>query len=74
MEYCEYCGKEVSNGLFSIIIGYSEGPFYAGDCCGIREHGLVRPELAGPLLSQADYDSRGIPGKVPDRKKQPNEP
>lgn len=55
-ERCEWCGREVPNGRFSVTTGYAESGFLVGDCCGVRSTGLIKPEYAGPLLTQKDHD------------------
>lgn len=65
---CEWCGKEVTNSLFPVIHGYSSpsGAVRVGDCCGIRSTGLIKPELAGPLLTESDHsECCGYKGPTP---------
>lgn len=54
-ENCEWCGKPVANGRFSVVTGYAESGFLVGDCCGVRGTGLIKREFAGPLLTQKDH-------------------
>lgn len=54
-EQCEWCGKDVLNGRFPVETGYAETGFLVGDCCGVRRTGLIRKELAGPLLKRKDH-------------------